>query len=124
MLCHRHMHDDDYISDEILRDAVFDGNIRCLNARNSGTSVIRMSTGSLEFDHHIDLVRVMGTQELDRYYFELFKRASSLLAFIQSNVGETVEYPICVTGENAKAVDKFYNEVSDLEYIVGILTEI
>jgi hypothetical protein len=54
----------------------------------------------------------------------LLLRANAFLEFFQGNVGETADYPLRVMGESPHAVDEFYDQLRELEDIVGVLTEI
>ena len=116
----------DAIPDELLKDAVKAGTIRCLNARREGMSVLRPMLMDTEFgwDHHTSLLFELGEEELQSYYIQLLLRANAFLEFFQGNVGETADYPLRVRGESSEAVDEFYNQLGKLEDIVGFLMEI
>ena len=116
----------DAISDESLKDAVTAGAIRCINAHREGMSVLRPVIPDEEFgwDRNATLLLELGEEELQAYYIHLLLRANAFLEFLQGNVGETADYPLRVMGESPHAVDEFYDQLRELEDIVGVLTEI
>jgi hypothetical protein len=117
--------EDDSISDEDIAAAAAAGRLRCHNAKKEGMAILRPldPVDAPDMDRHRTLVKVFGERDTIIYYLELLRRAEQFMEFFVGNVGESVDFPLCVIGESAEAVDEFYDQLSRIEVIVGVLTE-
>ena len=120
------MDDEDLIADELLDRLAEQGARRCDNERGSGTCVVGppMRPHGWREELRRRHAMVCTPQELSAYNIELLRAADDLLQFLDANVGESVDYPLRIEGENGQAVGALQHYVGRLRSPVGMLLEI